>query len=263
MKKNNLVNLPTVRMSPRERQMGRFLRGPDGHVDDSGAAADNGAGNGDPAADSDSGADNGVQDTLGATFWNEPVGGDAAQTDADNSNRSDPSAGDNSFGQVLQQELTGMQFPELFTDSIAEQMNEGNFEGVNKIVGDIGRQATQSALVMSARLMQRHGQQMEARFQQMVEERFGAKDTEASLSQEFASYKDPAMRPQIDAIFNQSMKHAKGNRAEAIKMTKDMLRIVGKTGASDMGLDTPPQGRGDDLSTDASRSLVRDLLQNE
>jgi hypothetical protein len=99
-----------------------------------------------------------------------------------------------------------------------------------------------------------------AMVQEAIQNALGNRDNNQSLIESFPSMRDPAMAPIINGVFQQSLKHSGGDRNKAIAMTRDMLKYMGKTATSDLGIEVPPNSREDSFMTDSSRSLVDELL---
>lgn len=261
MNKRNLLS--STRMTPIERKMGRLMRAPD-HPGESNDGGNNPAGNDGGSAESESGGDNTGQSFDPAAFWAGPAeektaapseGGSSDSAGADNSSAGQP--GD-SMGQQLSQRIADFKIEPVFTPEIAEQLNEGNMEGANAAIQTAAQNAMKESIVASAHMLQEYAGVLMSQVQSKIDEAFGNRDSEATLENEFTSYKDPAMRKQIDSIFEQSMKNTNGNREEAVKQTREMLRLMGDRGADDMGIQTPPGGRGDETAN--SKNLVDELL---
>lgn len=250
MKKTNLIS--TTSMTPVERAQGRFMRAPDHPGESSQTEAS--------STESGNEADNSGQDDLSSTFWNEPEADRSNSSSKDSASSDSSSSGQNEFGQQLAAEIQGMQFVAPFNNEIAEQINEGNLDGINDNISAMVRSGVQQAVVSSAKLMQAQANQMMEMVRAEIAGALGNKDSKTMLESEFASYKDPTMQRQIDGIFAQSMKHTNNDRAKAVEMTRDMLKFMGKTAAADMGLDIPAGGRGNEGPSAGSQSLIDELM---
>lgn len=245
--------LSSTRMTPVERRMGRFMRAPD-HPADSGQ--NNTGGNPDPEPDSSSSQDNSGQPEDYGTFWNDPKPDDP--TPDSSQQTAEPDAG-SQLGTQLAQTIQNANFGEAFTREIGEQLAEGNMEGANAQINGMMRQSLQQSVAMTAQIVEAYGKQMQARFEQMIEQRFGSQETQKTLEETFKGMRDPAMAPVIQGVFNQAMAHTK-DRAKALEMTRGMLKAMGKSGAADMGLDSPPSNPNDSMGA-GPKQLVEDLLK--
>lgn len=228
----------------------------------SGAGADNAGGNSGAGGNTGGNQDNpGAGPDLTA-FWKEPVVADAGSAGDKPPLASGATGQQENTSQEFTQKLAALDFGPVFTDEIAKQVGEGNLEGANKAFQAQGQKIAKESLIMSAQLMQLHGENLMQKVAAMMDERFGTRDNNSSLAKSFPSYQEEGMKPIIDGIFQQSMKHTKGDRTAAITMTKDMLKFVGKTGRADMGLNDAPGGPGDEgyQNQQQAKDFVAELL---
>lgn len=262
-------------MTPVERRMGRFLRAPDGHPGGGAAPAaspapteNNGAGNaGDSGGTGGGGENNAGQGFDYAGFWNEPSAEGGANRDSSGggnggqSNQQQPggNGGNQSYGERLNAEIGGMRFDEVFTRDVADQIADGNLEGANAGIQALGQQVLRQSVIMNAKLMQTFGNNIMEMMRGEIQAALGNRDNNESLLEAFPSAKDPAIRPMINGVFQQAMKHSGGDRSKAIALTRDMLKFMGNKAAGDFGLETPPGGREDFLG-DGPSALVEELL---
>lgn len=191
-----------------------------------------------------------------ASFWQEPSpeGGQSPNSGSAGGNQSgggQQQQQPQNEGNAFAERLGNLKFgTDVFNPDAIKAMNEGgDTKPFNESMTQFGRQAVRESVVMAAQLMQRNNTMIEARMKEMMDERFGQRDSEAGLGQEFPSYNKPGMKPMIDGIFAQAMRLSKGDRTGAIAMTKEMLKHTTQTMSSDLGLGTPPGGAGDGLGT--------------
>ena len=163
--------------------------------------------------------------------------------------------------QVFADQIAAYDPGPLFTKEIADQIANGNLDGVNAALKQKMQGVAQQSLIQSAQLLKMYGEKLQSQMEAMIEAKLGNRDNTSSLGESFTAYKDPAMKPVIDGVFAQAMKLSKGDRTAAIASTREMLKYMGKTGASDMGITIPPGGPGDDYGNSAgAKSLVDELL---
>lgn len=280
--RNNL--LAGVSMTATERAVGRFMRAPDhdagtsaGASTDSSAASttgttgttqNNGGGNSGTQAGSDQNQNNTGQSLDPVGFWSEPKPEPATQGTGTGGGGSGTqgSGGDQTQGKTPGQEFTerlqGLRFDDVFNDAVADAIAKGDLTDVNKNIGAVARESVRQSVIMSAQLMDRVSQSIIKRVETMIEGRFGQAEDQSSLEAAFPSARDPAMRPLIESVFSQAKKHHPNDRAKAIEVTRDMLKIVGQRGSKDLGFDSPPTDPGDDLGSGPS-SLVEELLARQ
>lgn len=259
---------PSIRLG----KHGHPMRDPEGHEgggNDSGGAGDNGAGNGGNSGQSGGNAGNQGNNGGGgfdpSSFWNSPAeetppasgnGGSAG-----NQNPSQGTQQNQNEGNAFAQALGGLNFGQgVFTPEAVEAMNNGDPATFNNNMTVFGREVTRQAVIMAAQLMQRNNGQLEERFQQLVEDRFGQRDTESDLGREIPSYSKPGMKPIVDGIMAQALRLTKGKRPEAIAMTKEMLKFQTQQLGGDFGITTPPGGAGNDFGTGMTTNWEEELL---
>jgi hypothetical protein len=264
MRKYQLLASTGYRPSVRLGKHGHPMRDPDGahgHQDTGGTGGDsNGGGNNGGGNGGNNGSDTGNAGNPGnnsgggfdpAAFWNEPEAEESGSGNQGGSVTTNPpgnqdgNGGGNAFANALNSMTFGQQG--VFTPEAVEAMNNGDSTTFNNNMTTFGREVTRQAVVMAAQLMQRHGTELEQKFQSMIEGRLGQRDTETDLAREIPSYGDPkaGIKPVVDGLMVQALKLTKGKRPEAIAMTKQMLQFQATRLGSDFGITTPPGGAGD------------------
>lgn len=190
------------------------------------------------------------------TFWQEPSpeGGQSPNSGSAGGNQSgggQQQQQPQNEGNAFAERLGNLKFgTDVFTPEAIKAMNEGGDpKAFNENMTQFGRQTVKEAVVMTAQLMQRNNQMIEARVQELLDQRFGQRDSEGALGTEFPSYNKPGMKPMIDGIFAQAMKLSGGDRPKAIQATKEMLKHTTQRFSDDLGLTNPPGGAGDGLGT--------------
>ncbi len=260
---------PSIRLG----KHGHPMRDPEGHAgggNESMGGGDNGGGN---AGNSGGGngnagtqANNGGEQFDYGSFWNSPQEETPAAAGNGGSAGGNPPAGtqqnqNQNEGNAFAQALEGLNFgSDVFTADAVEKMNNGDATAFNGNMTQFGRQVTKQATILAAQLMQRNNQNMEAKFEQMMEARFGQRDTETDLSKAIPSYGKPGMKPIIDGIMTQALKLTKGDRGKAIQMAKGMLQFQAQSLGEDFGITTPPGGAGNDFGTGQSTNWTEELL---
>lgn len=240
---------------------------------------DTGGGSGEPAGGGnntggngggDSGTGNQGENNSGQKFdldgfWSEPKPTAAAAGESGTGDTGTPAGEEQQgadVGKALAQRLNGLKFDALFDQAMIEEMNEGNLANVNERVAAVGRESVRQSLMMSAELMQTFGGRLLSRVEAMIEGKLGGRDDNEILMSEFPAAKDPAVKPMIQNVFNQAMKHTSGDRPKAVALAKDMLKLVGNRASADFGFETPPGSREDTMG-EGPRALVESLLARE
>lgn len=234
---------------------------------------DQGAGQGGDNQGGNSGSggnDSGQQNNSGndfkpEAFWNEPKpatpgspsGGSADSGGAGQGQQPDGA----SAGKDFAARVDALPFADVFTPDIVQQMSEGDLKGANQAIQTQLRDAARQSMVLSAQLIQQHVvPALQAQMKTMIQEALGTRDNSDTLLKEFPSAKDPAIRPMVQSVFDQAMRTAGGNREAAVKLTKDMLKYMGQTAASDMDINLPPANPADTFTSPNSSRLVDELL---
>lgn len=205
-------------------------------------------------------ADNTGQQFDATSFWADPQ----SSGDSNNQNQQGQGGGNDdssgNLGTTLVERLQATQFGALFDDAISQEIADGKLDGINNRFNDMGRQMIRQSLMLNAEILRAYAPTIMSQVEQLLDSRLGSRDDQETLVKEFPAASDPKVAPVIRQVFDQSMKHAKGDRKAAVQMTKEMLKIMGQTASADFGFESPPNSRGDSNS-DATASLLRDLLE--
>lgn len=262
--------LTTSMMTPLERAAGRFMRAPDhpggdgGNEPppqgggDSGTGGNNTGGNGGGAGNDDSGGDNtGKPDDL-ATFWGDNKDGTGGS--ADSLTPEQETAQQQALGTELRTAIESFAPPApVFTKETAEQIAEGNFDGINAIMAKSHQAAIQSSVLLASKLMGAVVQRMQRDFDGRINSGLTNKDNNDFLVKEFPLAQDPAFAPMVQRVWSQALTNSKGNRQQAIRLTRGMLEAFGSKTAPNLDEAATDPTAG--INTAASRSLVESLLE--
>lgn len=205
-------------------------------------------------------------------FWSEPADGvpqgQPSNTPANptppagdqqqQGNRQQPNQPANPAQAVAQQLgtiLEGYRTPAIFNDQIATEIAEGNYEGLNNAFQQMQTQALQTGIRLAATLMQGMRTDMMSQIESMVDGRFSTRDKADTLESSFPELvQNPALRPQIEQVFEQSMRHTNNDRKKATSLARDMLKLMGTE--LNQSLNAPPPSYSDA----GSRSLLEELM---
>lgn len=228
-------------MFPKEGEQGGTTGGNNG-----GAAGGNAGESGNTGQES-----NNTGDQFDAeAFWRgpAPAGGTGASgesaTGGTGQQQESGTGGD--LNTQLTQQLSSMTFGDpIFTAEIAEQVNGGDFSGVQKNMEAAMQQAVRQSLAMNVQILRPFAEQM---MNQMREE-FGStltnRDNQDTLTKDFPAAKDPRVAPAIKQIFDQALKNTGGDRTKAVAQTKSMMALMANVTGGDVGLTVAPQGSED------------------
>lgn len=272
--------LSTTAMTPIERQMGRFMRAPDGHEGGEGGSGGEGGnqasgGNNEGGNSGESGGSQGTQNNGGqardfSKFWDgsgeepapsgESAGGSSSGQEG--GNQGGNQGGDKNPGQVFAEQLQNMTFGEVFTPEAIESLAENRDpKALNQGLQALGREATKQAFLMSAQLFQQAMPRLMEQMRSELRSEFGNRDNEADLIKEIPSAANPALKPLVKSIFDRAMTVTKNNRPEAIAMTKDMLKFQTEQMSGDLGINQAPGNSSDNLTSETN--WVDELLGRE
>lgn len=250
-------------MTPIERQQGRYLRAPD-HTEGGDAGGESQSGGANNAGNSDDSnaepKNNGGQDDALAGFWDDPKpkegeGGDSSKSD----DGKDGDKGQSDWAKGLITRLDALKFDDVFTDKVADDIAKGDLTGANERFAQATKEGIRQSVIMSAEVMKQVGANILAEVDRRIGAQLGGRDDDAALKEAFASYSDPEVRPILKQVYAQSLQHTGGDKAKAVAMTRDMMKLVGKKGSKDMGFEAPA-GKDDVYMQGAAKSLVEDLL---
>ncbi len=203
-----------------------------------GAAGNNTGNSGQGANQSESGADNTGQTVLPEDFWDQ---GNAAEEEVDDSKE---------FTTNLANQLTSMSFGgDLVTPDMHEALQNGDYTALNKQLQTQMQTAVRQSLTMAISVMNRMQGVIMKDVQSQINGTLSSRDQKDYIAETFPSARDPRMRPQVESVFNQAMKIAKGNRQAATAMTHAMLQTAAQAFGRDTGvnLDASSQEQGGEL----------------
>ena len=231
----------------------RIMKDPEGHP---GVIPEQGADNG-GAGQGNSGGDSGNldpnQNNTGdsfdpSTFWDGPSEEPGAAPSGESAGSSTPS-GDTQqggFAQQLTNQLTNLSFGEpVFTAEVAEQINQGDFTGVENRIKSQMQAAVRHALAMNVQILRPFAEQLMTQMRNELGSTLTTRDNHETLIRDFPAAKDPRVAPVIQRVFEQALSNTKGDRARAVAQTKQMISLLTNTAADDLNLEVAPRGQGD------------------
>lgn len=219
---------------------------------ESGQQQNNGGGNGGDSGTQGQQQNNDGQQFNAESFWNSP------EPDGGNSNESQGPT-DAEFGQTLMQGITQYQGGAVFDAETANQIAEGNLDGVNQRMAAMQQGVLRQAMIMTSQILQRFESQIDGRINGAVTQNSTQRDDTSMLTEAFPSFAKPETKPVIQGVFNQSLRHTKGDRKAALEMTRGMLKSMGQLGGADFGFERP-NTNPDDFTSNGPSSLVQELL---
>lgn len=213
--------------------------------DNGGQATGNPLGNG----NADSGTNNTGDGFDPASFWQGPQEGQGSAPSGESAGNSTPPAGNppanpqgGTFAEQLTGQLAGLTFGEpVFNQEVAEQINNGDFTGVQKRFDSSMQAAVRQSLAMNVQILKPFAEQILAQVRQEMGQTLSGRDDTDTLVRDFPAAKNPTVAPVIRSVFDQALKNTKGNRELAVRQTKQMIALMANTTASDLDLEVAPR----------------------
>lgn len=220
-----------------------------GDGNNSGASGD---GNSEPAASGTGESNNTGEAFDAAAFWNGPAPADGVAPSGESASPRSPesdTSGDgqrSDFATQLTERLDGLTFGDpIFNAEVAEQINGGNFDGVQERFTAMGRQIVRESMALQVQILRPFAEQLIEQMRGEVGQTLTNRDDSESLVTLFPAAKNPVMAKTIEPIYKQALKNAKGDRVKAVAQTKEMLRFMAGESASDLNIEIAPRGQGD------------------
>lgn len=233
----------------------RMIRDGDGHPSGGGGGNNSGgdtSGNAASGASNSSDSNNTGDNFDPSAFWNgpAPVEGAAPSGESASSNNSESGTqgeGNRSeFATQLTERLEGLTFGDpIFNAEIAEQINSGDYNGVQERFTAMGRQIVRESMALQVQILRPFAEQLIEQMRSEVGQTLNTRDNTESLVTLFPAAKNPAMAKTIEPIYAQALKNTKGDRVKAVAETKQMLRFMAGESAADLNIEVAPRGQGD------------------
>lgn len=235
----------------RDFRIGRLIK--DGEAEGGQTAPNNtgggGQGNFEPGGNTGSESNNTSGDFDPASFWESSgqEGGSAPSGESAGSTAtSDSDTGGANLQTALTQRLESLAFGDpVMTEEIAQQINNGDFSGFQERINQSLNQAVRHALSMNVQILRPFADQIMSQVREEIGQTLSGRDDHSSLITDFPAAKNPVLAKTIEPIFAQALKNTKGDRAAAVKQTKEMLRFMSGAAAEDLDLEVAPRGSGD------------------
>ena len=248
-----------IPMTAIERQQGRLMRGPDHPGGDAGgntggtqeANQNNQGGN---SGDSGQGSQN--QNNSGTGFDPETFYSSSGEGTGTGNGESAPDSSsgqqdgqEQNPGDSFRQTLETLSFGnEVFSREAIEALAESRDPAaLNTNLQTFGREVTRQSFLMSARLLQSFAPQLLAQVRDELRGEFGNRENDAELVTAIPSAKNPAIMATVQPIFKRALEITKGNRGQAIEMTKEMLKFQRTQLSGDLGINEPPADASDNM----------------
>lgn len=173
----------------------------------------------------------GNENNTGATgenksFWHQEEKGE---------NNQQQQSGQKTLAQQLQESTGSFSIAPVMTQEVMAEIAEGKSDLFEASLKKNMQSVLQKSQEQQFLVLQEFGTKLFGHIEQMIEKKFGTKETSDFLETNFPSAKDPELRPFIQMTFDQAMTLHKGNKERAISATKEMLRTLAQGTAKDIG----------------------------
>ena len=198
-----------------------------------------------PNGSADSQNNSGQEGESFADYWNSPAAGSSPDADAATPKGATPAgdqSGDAGTLTAFETQMQGLAFPEFMTAEVAEQMNNGDFTGMNAGLTKSMQDGVKQTLLMTAKMLNAFETRMTEKMGTISNNNVSMRDARNALQTAIPSAKNPGMAPIIEGIFAQAMKHTQGDSAKAIEATKGFMKQMTTMQAADLGMQVTPPG---------------------
>lgn len=200
-----------------------------------------------------SGGNNGGGEVDAMAFWKGPDGDDGQNGESgDQPQFSDPT-------QEISDTLQNLNFGNFFDAETVNQINDGNFEGINQRFTGIVQQSVRQSLGLTTQIMKAYGERILAQAREEARGTLDGRDDQAQLVKDFPAAADPKVAPMVQNVYSQALKNTKGDRVAAVKQTKEMLALFSRTTGSDLNLTVAPRSENDSIPQ-AATDWVGELI---
>lgn len=180
-----------------------------------------------------------------ATFWGSQAPGEEGSPESESATGDQPGSGAG-LKEELTQKLQALTFGEnMMTPEIAEAFSNGDFTGFQTALDTRLRQVVNQSLALSVSVLRPFSEQMMAQVREEIRSTMGARDDSDQLVKDFPTAANPQIRPVVENLYTQALKNTKGNRPEAVKQVKSMMRLMSQSAADDLGLNVAPRTADD------------------
>lgn len=214
---------------------------------------------------------NGGQKDEFREFWgevgsDEPSNSSGGSSAADSRNQPQPGTGQQqqpNAAESLRSRLEALKFGDsVLTDSVIEQMNEGNLDGFNANLNKAMQEVVKQTLYMVAPMMQNLQTNMGKEIDSRVNKTVTADKNLSYLHDNFAMAKEPDFAPVLEGVYAQALTRNKGNREQALSTTKRFFKAMSTKMAPDVDLSfAPGTGQGNQSET-ADQTDWKEFFRN-
>ena len=208
-----------------------------------GAGANNG-GNSGGDSNGSGGQNNDGQGFDPAAFWTdpEPSAGVPANQAQGSASSEGGSGQANPAVQAVQNILSGAKFDDVFTPDAISALADSDPSKFNANIQSFGQQVLRQSAIIAIQIAQAVQQEMQQTFEQRLNSSFTGRDNYEAMVKNIPGADDPAIQPMIRPIFERALKNTKGNREQAVEMTRAMIQFqIEQLGGAYGGVRTAPE----------------------
>lgn len=126
---------------------------------------------------------------------------------------------------ILDMLTQSLKFSGLSQDAI-DKLANGDISGLNAGFDSVGKQAVRHAVAATGQLMAGLQARLMTQMKQAIKAELNQYDNSGFLEAQMPSV-DPVVKPVVKALFDQALIRSKGNKQQAIDLTKKMLSRLG------------------------------------
>jgi hypothetical protein len=210
-----------------------------------GTGGNNGAENSGGGGTGESNQNNSGQEFKPTAFWDDPEpenknsGIQQPQNQNQNQNQNE---GGNDLGSAIENRVKQFTAAAVMTPETMEAIGNGDYTKFEAGLNQAIQGSMKENLNLVVQLMGKFGEHLESKFGSMIDKSFDGRDSKAFLREQIPTSKNEGVQPIIDSLYDRALVVAKGNKAEAIAMTKRMMRAMSEDTATDLNLHVAPVG---------------------
>lgn len=162
----------------------------------------------------------GSDDSDLSNFWDE------LDDDKEATQQSQQQQSTESPNAVLDGVLKELSFPQVMDENIMHDLSEGKVEGFNEKLLSAQQAGVKQSLLLTGKLLANFKETLMTDINKTINGRLTEQENLTFLDSQLPK-NDPTVKPVIKALFDQALVRTKGNKEQAIAMTKQMLGRIG------------------------------------
>lgn len=161
--------------------------------------------------------------------------------------------------------LDALPIADVMTPEIMEAVGNGELKTFNDAFKTQIKSSVKETLFLAAKMMA----EMQSRMLKKMDSRFAdlneADKADSALIEALPFAADPAIRPIARSVFAQALNNTKGNRPDALKMTRAYFKATMKLSADDLDFSVAPRGEHADSFNEPAEPIdwAADMLARD